>query len=142
MSKFSANQIVATMLEDYAGDAEDRAGGPKDMWRKGGFKSFSLKGKNFGGKRPGDTTKPVKDDDEEEASASAPATEKPKSRFKWSPTSESLLHELGGYWCTTCKAPATGVWDEAAGVLNCQACNNPLNYPKSNSLRSREAAQP
>lgn len=141
MSKFSAEQIVTTMLEDFAGGDEDRAGGPKDMWRKGGFKSFSLKGKNFGGKRPGDTTKPVKDEDEEEASAPTPAAEKPKSRFQWKAT-ESLLHELGGYWCGVCKSATTGEWDEAKGSHVCAKCRNPLNYPKSSSLRSREAQQP
>lgn len=140
MSKFSADQLVATMLEDYAGDAEDRAGGPKDVWRKGGFKRFSLKGKNFGGKRPGDTTPPVTDKDDEKEEA----PQKPKTgpdRFKWKAT-ESLLHELGGYWCATCKAPATGKWDEADGKLKCEKCGNPLNYPKSSSLRSREASLP
>lgn len=94
MSKFSADQIVATMLEDFAGDADERAGGPKDMWRQGGFKKFSLKGKSFSGKRPGDTTKPVKDDDEEEASA--PVVEKPKPRFAWTPPkTEALIRKLG-----------------------------------------------
>ena len=94
MSKISAKQIVVSMLEDYAPE-EDRAGGAKDMWRQGGFKKFSLKGKNFGGKRPGDTTKPVKDDEDEEE-ASAPKAAPEKSRFTWTPPkTESLLRKLG-----------------------------------------------
>ena len=95
MSKISAKQIVVSMLEDYAPE-EDRAGGPKDMWRQGGFKKFSLKGKNFGGKRLGDTTKPVKDDDDDKEEASVPKAVTPKSRFTWTPPkTESLLRKLG-----------------------------------------------
>lgn len=82
MSRLSAKQIVSRMLEDYAGDFEGRAGGPKDIWRQGGFKNFSLKGKNFGGKRPGEGAKPDGDDDEEKE------TKQPGSRFAWKPKSD------------------------------------------------------
>lgn len=94
MNKPTADQIVANMLEDFAGDEdpETRAGGKKDMWRQGGFKKFSLKGKDFGGKRPNDDTKPVKDEDESD-DASAPKEDKPNPRFKLE--SKAVLKQLG-----------------------------------------------
>ena len=137
MSQLKASQLVSTLLEDLAGDYEERAGGKKDMWRQGGFSKFSLKGKNFGGKRPGEKAAPkAKDEDEDEDEKPEPKT---NPRFSWKPKNESLLHELGGYYCATCKEPTTGVWDTVDGKLKCEKCNSDLNDPKSNSLRSREA---
>lgn len=90
--KNKAEQIVSAMLEDYAGDYEERPGGKRDMWRQGGHSKFSLFGKDFGGKRPNDTTPSVDDDDDEKdsaASAAPAAKAKPAasapSRFKWKP---------------------------------------------------------
>lgn len=91
--KNKAEQIVAAMLEDYAGDYEERPGGKKDMWRQGGYSKFSLLGKDFGGKRPNDTTKPVSDEEEDEKQSAASASPAVKaksadstpSRFKWKP---------------------------------------------------------
>ena len=135
MSQLTANQIVSTMLEDYAGDYEERAGGPKDMWRQGGFKKFSLKAHKFTGKRPGEAAKPeAKEDEDEDEEKSEP---KPNKRFSWKPQ-ESLLHELGGHYCFNCKTGAAGKWDEADGKLKCEKCGGDLKYPKSNSLNSRE----
>lgn len=125
------------MLEDFTGDYEERAGGPKDMWRQGGFKKFSLKGKNFSGKRPGEAAKPEVEDEDEDEEKPKPKT---NPRFAWKPKNESLLHELGGYYCSTCKAPTAGVWDTADGKLKCPKCGTDLHYPKSNSLNSRELA--
>jgi hypothetical protein len=86
MSK-TAQRIVATLLEDFAGfegDPEERAGHSRDMWRQGGFKKFSLKGKDFTGKRPGEAGKP-ETEDEEEAEPSAPKMHAHASRFQWKP---------------------------------------------------------
>ena len=129
----TAKQIVAKMLEDHAGEFEDRAGGPKDMWRQGGFKKFNLKGQKFTGKRPGETDKPEPEEDEDEK---PPKVQAP-NRFKWKV--ESLLHELGGHYCTGCKRPTAGSWDESKMELACTHCGQPLKY---NNEQSRDPVPP
>jgi len=86
MSKI-AQRIVATLLEDFAShdDWAERPGGAKDMWRQGGFKTFSFKGKDFTGKRPGEVSRPETDDDGEKAEPSAPKMTAHASRFQWKP---------------------------------------------------------
>jgi len=87
-----AKQIVAKMLEDSAGEFEERAGGPKDMWRQGGFKKFSFKGSKFTGRRPGETIKPEPKEDEGEGVEA----KKPKSRFSWAPPKTESLPGYAG----------------------------------------------
>ena len=83
----TAQDIVADLLEDYAtpGDWAERPGGSRDMWRQGGYKKFSFRGKDFTGKRPGEPVKPAKPDDEDEERIEP----KPKSRFQWKPPKEA-----------------------------------------------------
>jgi len=134
----TAKQIVAKMLEDHAGEYEERPGGPKDIWRQGGFKKFSFKGTKFTGKRPGEATKPEPDEAEDEDEGEEKKSP-PKSRFSWSPPkTESLLHELGGHYCGHCKKPCAGEWDEKDKKLKCSHCGGDLQYPKSASLRSKD----
>ena len=55
-------------------------------------------------------------------------------------TSESRLNELGGHYCQKCGKPCPGKWN--GKTLCCDYCGGPLQFPKSSSLRSREARCP
>ena len=105
MSK-NAKQIVGTMLEDYGfaggfGD-EERAGGPRDMWRKGGYQKFDPATMDISGRRPGEPLELPEEEpevsDEERARVDAANAAKaleskkkiqpgmgPPSRFRWTP---------------------------------------------------------
>jgi len=72
-----AAKIVTGIIEDLPSDYEERPGGPKDPWRKGGHKP--LKGLKFTGKRPGDNGK--------NAPGATKPEEKKHSRFNWKPGS-------------------------------------------------------
>ena len=92
----TAKQIVSTMLEEFTGNFDDRAGGPSDMWRQGGHKKFNFKAHKFSGKRPGEADKPESEDEEteEKEEKSAPAKPAPKpaqkhsARFQWKPQAD------------------------------------------------------
>jgi len=82
MSIITAQEIVATLLEDlYGSEGEQRPGGAKDAWRQGGFKKFSLKANKFTGKRPAE---PKKKDDGETPLARALKSSQ-AHRFAWKP---------------------------------------------------------
>jgi len=122
-------QVVATLLEDFANGGRDeyeqRPGGAKDMWRQGGFKKFSFKANKFTGKRPGEKAK-ANDDDKTDA-----PEPKAKSRFAWTPPkTESLLHELGGHYCFSCKSPCNVKHDKSTGKGCCDRCGAEVNYRK------------
>jgi hypothetical protein len=83
MSKLTAKQIVASLLEYGIDPDAPRPGSADDPWRKGGHMKVSLKKMDFTGKRPGETAKPEAEDEDEDEKEQPPAP-KP-SRFHWKP---------------------------------------------------------
>lgn len=117
----SAKYIVAALLEYGVNPDAPQPGGSDDPWRKGGYMKVSLKKMDFSGKRPGEPVKPEADDDDEDEKEA----EKP-SRFKWKPTNETLIQELGGYYCFTCKEPTTV--KKGSSKCVCAKCGAEINY--------------
>lgn len=84
--------LTASMLEDAAGEFDERPGGKKDMWRKGGFGKPKLHKNDFTGERPGEAraaeAKGAEKAEEAEGAAEAgrikPADQS-TSRFNWKP---------------------------------------------------------
>lgn len=88
MSIITAQEIVATLLEDlYGSEGEQRPGGAKDAWRQGGFKKFSLKANKFTGKRPGKGTEKPKNKEAEtgETPLARALRASQAHRFAWKP---------------------------------------------------------
>lgn len=79
MSRLTAKQIVASLLEYGIDPDAPRPGSPEDPWRKGGHMKVSLKKMDFTGKRHGEQATPEEDEDEDEKPAEKP------SRFHWKP---------------------------------------------------------
>ena len=81
--------LVASMLEDAAGEFEERPGGKKDMWRKGGFGKPKLHKNDFTGQRPGEAHAAEAEGAEEAEGAAKAGKIKPAnqstSRFNWKP---------------------------------------------------------
>jgi len=148
MSKHTADQIVASLLEYGIDPSAPPPGHPDDPWRQS---TGPLPPMQF-------SARPSPDDEaradmaalaaeEEDPLAPAPPEEMPpgmmdklkkqfraggqhRSRFQWKPpTTEALLHELGGYYCFTCKEPTTV--KEGKGRKNvCAKCGAEINYGK------------
>jgi len=136
MSKQFAQRVVDRLLEYGVNPEAPAPGSPDDPWRQN---TGPLPPMTFGG-RPG----PAEDEPEAEAPAKKKKALVPPakgSRFNWKPPqTEALLHELGGHYCFQCKQPTRGTWDTADGKLKCDTCSSELQYPKSASLRGREAS--
>lgn len=149
MSRPSAKQIVNRLLEYGIDPDAPRPGSPDDPWRQS---VGPLPPMEFGG-RPG----PALDEPEEgglEVDPNIPKRipvkptagnilrrSKP-SRFNWKPPGEapppppagpppaveSVLQELGGYYCFTCKSPTSAEGKDGKTV--CKKCGAELNYAK------------
>jgi hypothetical protein len=131
MSRLSAKQIVASLLEYGIDPDGPRPGQPDDPWRQS---KGPLPPMTFGG-RPG----PAEEDPAEEVPKKIPVKKKTplpphggaahSARFSWKPpTSESraLIHELGGHYCMQCMKPTAGKYDEASRKLTCEHCGQEL----------------
>lgn len=150
MSK-TATQIVAKLLEYGIDPDAPRPGSPEDPWRQSHVPVDI--NKLLYALRPGE---PLPDEDadlsglEDEPApppeaATPPAAPLPKhkSRFTWKPPySESLLHELGGYYCYTCQQPTSPVVDGATGKLNCDKCGAEINYSHPKLSPPRDKPRP
>jgi hypothetical protein len=142
MSRASAKQIVARLLEYGIDPDAPRPGSPEDPWRQS---LGPLPPMQFGG-RPG----PALDEPEEDPSIPKEIPVKPTagnilrrskpSRFNWKPPTEkpppagppmeSLLQELGGHYCFTCKSATSAKYDEKDKKTVCSKCGAELNYAK------------
>jgi hypothetical protein len=140
-----AAQIVSNLLEYGVDPDAPRPGGPEDPWRQssGPLPPFTVKA------RPGHEDEVIDEIPAEEDEAPvkpAPKPNKHLGRFNITfppsmesvPSARSLLHELGGHYCTTCRKPTEGSFDPKSKKVVCKHCGNELVYPKSSSLRSRE----
>lgn len=139
MSRPTAKQIVARLLEYGIDPDAPRPGSPEDPWRQ----SFGpLPPMQFGGRAGPALDEPEEPQDDPNIPKKIPV--KPTaanilrrskgSRFNWKPptepplATEALLQELGGYYCFTCKS-ATSV-EHKDGKNVCKKCGAEVNYAK------------